>query len=329
MRKFAIILLCAAFLVQFGCGEVTPDEMVDDTNGSNNMTDNVVVEEYAASDFLNVLPDGYEVSNWSVVESGDVFLIAKNGEGLCPHKLMILDEKLEIIKSFKPFDAVAVEFGQGANWPGKLDDSTDGYPIAIDLGVEDIPSYFVKVFSYPGYNEVPMGYDYGFVPRNFDNIDLEGFSELVVFDIRWTYSDSDVLAGQPYTQRVLKYSDGVFSDETSSHTNQMAPGLRQFIDGLSYSESDGDISTFAISLMLVKDAMAGNDREGKLEALGMIEGAISRLTDRKSIEFMENILFGLQTQFKEMDESGDYSKPFEPPWEAQKNLPAWTMLELD
>jgi hypothetical protein len=296
-----IILLCFA-LTLASCGS------------SQTTTDDDVTPPKIDNDCAKFVPEGFVLEK-QLDGCGFTMATARKGENVCPRVIIIVKDG-KLVRISKEIICKSIDFGDEVVFCESISREHKGAVLEFTMAGDTQDDRFLKIIDDVTMTDIPVSLKEGFVPKDFSDINADGYNELIIMDNRWFGLKPFEKKTPPFTQKIAVYRDGKFVDETSRFTNYLEGGVKYWSSQAASAKSELESVNAAVILALIYRDL-GKENEG----INLMEKIIKTASSK---ELVETVKYFLQ-EYKKKDKNPDWFYParklaWEPiPWQQTKS----------
>lgn len=283
--KKIFILATAGILASCGNG------VVDDNEKSTE-------EPKSANDCSKFVPEGFTLEK-QLDGCGFTLACAKKGDYICPRVLMIVKDG-QLVRISKEIVCKTIDFGQEEVFCSKVDKDHQGAVVEFTMSGDSNDDRFIKIIDDKTLKDIPVGFGEGFVPKDFSDINADGFNELIVMDNRWYGLRIFEKKVAPFTQKIAVYKDGKFVDKTSDFKSYLEGGTQYWATQMASAKNELESVNAAVILALIYRDLGRMD-----DGLKMMDEIIKTASSK---DLVDSVKYFVQ-EYKKVDKNPDWFYP--------------------
>lgn len=291
--KLKSLILLGLTLVLASCGSSQP-AINDD-----------VTPPKIDNDCSRFVPKGFVLEK-QLEGCGFTMATARNGENVCPRVIIIVKDG-KLVRISKEIICKSIEFGDEVIFCESISKDRKGAVLEFTMAQGTQDDRFIKIIDDSTLTDVPVSLREGFVPKDFSDINADGYNELIVMDNRWFGLKAFEKKIPPYTHKIAVYRDGKFVDETTRFTSYLEAGTKYWSNQMASAKTELESVNAAVILALIYRDL-GKENEG----INLMEKIIKTASSK---DLVETVKYFLQ-EYKKKDKNPDWFYPArKPAWE--------------
>lgn len=266
------------------------------------------------NDCSKYVPEGFTLEK-QLDGCGFTLASAKKGDDVCPRLLMIVKDG-QLVRISKEIVCRGIDFGQEEVSCAKVDKDHQGAVVEFTMSGDSNDDRFIKIIDDKTMKDIPVGLGEGFVPKDFSDINADGYNELIVMDNRWYGLRIFEKKVAPFTQKIAVYEDGKFIDKTSNFKSYLEGGTQYWATQMASAKNELESVNAAVILALIYRDLGRMD-----DGLKMMDEIIKTASSK---DLIDSVKYFVQ-EYKKVGKNPDWFYParkqaWDPiPWQQTKS----------
>lgn len=257
------------------------------------------------NDCAKFVPEGFVLEK-QLEGCGFTMATARKGEDVCPRVIIIVKDG-KLVRISKEIICKSIDFGDEVIFCESISKDHKGAVLEFTMPRDTQDDRFLKIIDDVTLTDIQVNLKEGFVPKDFSDINADGYNELIVMDNRWFGLKPFEKKIPPFTQKIAVYRDGMFVDETSRFTSYLEGGTKYWSNQMASAKTELESVNAAVILALIYRDL-GKENEG----INLMEKIIKTASSK---ELVETVKYFLQ-EYKKKDKNPDWFYPArKPAWE--------------